>query len=44
MLNPWFWTFNGAIFSIWHNLSGALISVIYRWMQEREEAKAAAGE
>lgn len=32
----------GAIFSIWHNLSGALISVIYRRMQEREEEKAAA--
>ena len=32
----------GAIFSIWHNLSGALLSVIYRRMQEHEEAKKAA--
>ncbi|WP_279106154.1 bile acid:sodium symporter family protein [Mobiluncus curtisii] len=29
----------GAIFSIWHNLSGALLSVIYRRMAEREAAR-----
>lgn len=28
----------GAIFSIWHNLSGALLSVIYRRLAEREAA------
>lgn len=29
----------GAIFSIWHNLSGALLSVIYRRLAEREAAR-----
>ena len=29
----------GAIFSIWHNLSGALLSVIYRRMAERERTQ-----
>ena len=31
----------GAIFSIWHNLSGALLSVIYRRLAEREAARGA---
>lgn len=35
-------TLPGAIFSIWHNLSGALLSVIYRRMAEREAARQAA--
>ncbi|MDY5588391.1 MAG: bile acid:sodium symporter family protein, partial [Arcanobacterium sp.] len=32
----------GAIFSIWHNLSGALLSVIYRRLAERDEARSSA--
>lgn len=34
----------GAIFSIWHNLSGALLSVIYRRLAEREAARQAASQ
>ncbi len=35
-------TLPGVIFSIWHNLSGALLSVIYHRMAEREAARQAA--
>lgn len=31
----------GAIFSIWHNLSGALLSFVYRRMAEKESQKSA---
>ena len=29
----------GGIFSIWHNLSGAVLALIFRRMSERENAR-----
>ena len=34
-------TVPGAVFSVWHNLSGAIVAKIYAYMQKKEELKSA---